>query len=328
VAAENTKPLDRWLGIGGIVVGVILYLLPEKAPTIVVVCTALIFVLLLHPAWNFWWIEDATWRRFTAVVLLAVSVVCLAMFVWPIPSGSASLLYVVALAVIQRFTFTGPWSDRALGAFAILVALAATKLLRKGWARIIVLKAMHPAAPKGFLDYKAQVETATAALPKIIEKFSKIMARVAPNLEKQTSKLQLAKTTEQQIRVAEDTARRLDGFSRQFNRVCVTYRSSGNSLTEGLDGWSAWVSKSNTNKTGLGPFADGLRIFVNTLHTTNAQTQAYIDSMNSGRGASRALDAGIARHVQSLEMVLEINRAIHTSCLAALGLLESLPKSS
>ena len=66
------KPIDRWLGlVGGIVLPVLLYLFP-KTPTVVTILLVLIFVALLHPIWNFWWIEDERPRQITSVVILAV----------------------------------------------------------------------------------------------------------------------------------------------------------------------------------------------------------------------------------------------------------------
>jgi len=43
-------------------VGLILFLLP-KTPRTIVSCLVLIFVLLVHPLWNFWWIEERPRRR-------------------------------------------------------------------------------------------------------------------------------------------------------------------------------------------------------------------------------------------------------------------------
>ena len=37
-------------------IGVILFLIP-KTPSIVVLCLVLIFLLLIHPVWNLWWVE-------------------------------------------------------------------------------------------------------------------------------------------------------------------------------------------------------------------------------------------------------------------------------
>lgn len=322
---QNTKPVDRWLGLGGVVVGVILYLLPEKTPITVVLCSSLIFVLLVHPTWNFWWIEDAIWRRLAALGTLITLLVCLSLFVWPVPPGTGSLFHVTT-STILKFRLKDEWLQRTLGAVTAALIFVTIILVRKAYLSI-TRRRMVSHLPKGFLDYKAEAEAAITALPKVTTKLSQIMQRVGPALGKQKNKLQRAKTTEQQIGVAKATARRLDGFSRQFERVCDTYQATGDSLAEGLSGWFAWVSKSRVNKTELAPFADSLRILVDTMQGTNSQTQAYIDSMNAGKGVTSMLDAGIDRHVQSVETILNINQTIRASCMKTLALLEALPAS-
>ena len=54
---EAHKPIDRWLGLMSAAIGVILFLIPKTPSIIVVVCLVLIFLLLIHPVWNLWWVE-------------------------------------------------------------------------------------------------------------------------------------------------------------------------------------------------------------------------------------------------------------------------------
>jgi hypothetical protein len=81
--ATLAKPIDRWLGLGATVVGILLYLL-SKTPEVVVGCLVAILVLLLHPVWNFWWIEDATWRRASAVAVLIAALALVGYVSWPV----------------------------------------------------------------------------------------------------------------------------------------------------------------------------------------------------------------------------------------------------
>jgi hypothetical protein len=76
------KPIDRWLGILSLVIGIVFVLVPKNRPTIVI-GLSLIFVLLIHPIWNFWWIERGSGRRFAALALVAGLVFWLGMKVWP-----------------------------------------------------------------------------------------------------------------------------------------------------------------------------------------------------------------------------------------------------
>lgn len=83
-AEKLSKPIDRWLGLGGIVAGIAFFLVP-KTPGVVVVCVIGIFLLLLHPLLRFWWIEDTQARKLAAVGTWVVACVLLAYFSWPPP---------------------------------------------------------------------------------------------------------------------------------------------------------------------------------------------------------------------------------------------------
>ncbi|SRR6266446_615677 len=79
---RRNKPLDRWLGIGGIVAGILLFLV-AKTPAAMVVCVVAVFCLLVHPVWKFWWIEDRLWRRILAIIGLVVSCGAVGYTEWP-----------------------------------------------------------------------------------------------------------------------------------------------------------------------------------------------------------------------------------------------------
>jgi hypothetical protein len=80
--SKPPKPIDRWLGLAGIAVGIALYLLP-KTPGVVIVSLALMLALLLHPIWKFYWIEDRRWRQATACILLVLGLTVLGVKSWP-----------------------------------------------------------------------------------------------------------------------------------------------------------------------------------------------------------------------------------------------------
>jgi hypothetical protein len=79
---HNPKPIDRWLGIGGIVATIFLFLL-AKTPFIVVVLLVAIFGLLCHPIWHFWWIEKSLPRRFGSLLVLGIVLLCVGRISWP-----------------------------------------------------------------------------------------------------------------------------------------------------------------------------------------------------------------------------------------------------
>lgn len=76
------KPLDVWLTIGGVVVGLVLFLVP-KTPASVTASCVVICLLMIHPVWNFWWIERSQTRRGFALVVLVSAVCGLGGLAWP-----------------------------------------------------------------------------------------------------------------------------------------------------------------------------------------------------------------------------------------------------
>jgi hypothetical protein len=79
------KPIDRWLGIAGIAVGIAFSLLP-KTPSVVVICTVIMFGLLVHPLVNFWWIEHTRLRKLTSAFILAMACFFIGYASWPSPA--------------------------------------------------------------------------------------------------------------------------------------------------------------------------------------------------------------------------------------------------
>lgn len=66
------KPVDRWLTSVAVMLTILLWGLP-KTTTIVISLLSLIFLLAIHPIWNFWWIEEKLWRRLTSLAVLTVA---------------------------------------------------------------------------------------------------------------------------------------------------------------------------------------------------------------------------------------------------------------
>jgi hypothetical protein len=133
----RNKPIDRWLGLAGIAMGIALYLLP-KTPNVVLFSLALIFALLIHPIWNFWWIEAKLSRKLGASALLVMVLLGLGQLSWPQDSGS--LLQAVTRPFVDFWGWlTGPhgrWFDRFVGAAIITAIWMLAKRCLLGISRI------------------------------------------------------------------------------------------------------------------------------------------------------------------------------------------------
>jgi hypothetical protein len=77
------KPIDRWLGLVAIAAGVITWLIPHSAVS-VLIGGLLVYALLWHPAWNLWWVERRLWRRVLGQILLVVALALLVRYSWPV----------------------------------------------------------------------------------------------------------------------------------------------------------------------------------------------------------------------------------------------------
>lgn len=88
-SVPKKKPIDMWLYIVALAAGIVFYLLP-KTPTVVIVCLFLLFFLLVHPIWNFWWIEELLLRRILAIIIFLFVLGCLGYFSWPRQAKSES----------------------------------------------------------------------------------------------------------------------------------------------------------------------------------------------------------------------------------------------
>lgn len=79
---ENGKPIDRWLGLFAIVVGIVLYLVPKTEPVIIACCFS-IWCLLIYPVIKFWWVEDRKWCQIVAFLALTGVVVYFGLHIKP-----------------------------------------------------------------------------------------------------------------------------------------------------------------------------------------------------------------------------------------------------
>jgi hypothetical protein len=78
-----SKPIDLYLCLGLAIWGIIMYLIPSKRPTMIVVALTVAFVLIVYPVWTFWWIEKSMLRRCAALLIAAICLGALGYYNWP-----------------------------------------------------------------------------------------------------------------------------------------------------------------------------------------------------------------------------------------------------
>lgn len=76
------KPIDSWLELGSAIIGLVFAFLP-KTENVIVASLVLMFILAVHPLWNFWWIERSPGRRLGALTTTAALLLTLGYYLWP-----------------------------------------------------------------------------------------------------------------------------------------------------------------------------------------------------------------------------------------------------
>ena len=97
------KPVETFLSLFGIAVGIIMTLLPKTFP-VVITCLLLIYGLLVYPIWNFWYIERSLWLRLSALFLLASFLCGFGYIVLP----KQNSLFKCNVLVAMKFSYPGP----------------------------------------------------------------------------------------------------------------------------------------------------------------------------------------------------------------------------
>jgi hypothetical protein len=67
--AKQPKPIDRWLTLGGMALGILTWLFHPGFITTALAVGA-VFLLLIHPVWKFWWIEEYLPRQIMGAIIL------------------------------------------------------------------------------------------------------------------------------------------------------------------------------------------------------------------------------------------------------------------
>jgi hypothetical protein len=95
-------PLDRWLGLFALFLGMAMFWIP-KSPIYLIGSLILMFATLAHPIWNFWWIEKTTFRRSTAIIIFLLCLLGFGYKVWPISDSIKQAIPVAQDAIIKQY---------------------------------------------------------------------------------------------------------------------------------------------------------------------------------------------------------------------------------
>ncbi|MGC9969765.1 MAG: cold shock domain-containing protein [Bryobacteraceae bacterium] len=161
-STQQNRLKGVWLALGSVVAGILLFLLP-KTPAVIVVALVVLFLLLLHPVWNFWWIDRSLGRRIAALFVLGAALALVGLAVWPVPPVSpapnpvADPLHPPALSAPSQ----GSTSARRVGVAPIQKELA-PRVTRTDKSTVDT-RAVHRVSDQGKLSAAERKEIASSA---------------------------------------------------------------------------------------------------------------------------------------------------------------------
>jgi len=318
----DKKPIDRWLGFLGIVVALVLYLVPDKTPAIVVICISGMFGLLIHPVWNFWWIEARLWRKVSAIVVLAWALFRLGKISWPSKADSFSIIALSSLFGLWGWLVGdhGHWLFLLVGSLAT-IALTIALIVALGIFKSFSARTRR--GRKGLLEHKLDVENAIPKFSAIIIGFGAAMGEVGPSIEKRSTALQGSSSTGGQLAISRLAASDLDRCTTRLRRSYGRHRKQGQLISDGLTWWSLWLQKTKAPNHDT-VFRQDLAVFVNALDSANSQLLDYVATLAPIREVSAYLDSAIDRHTEQLSLILQTNTAIHAACALTVDVIDGL----
>jgi hypothetical protein len=91
MVSHKKKPIDRWLGFGAAAMSIALFFLSPQNPIIIIVLLIVMAAFLVHPIWNFWWIDRSLFRRMVCLLAMATLLFRFGYYVWPKPYSQMRL---------------------------------------------------------------------------------------------------------------------------------------------------------------------------------------------------------------------------------------------
>lgn len=218
-----------------------------------------------------------------------------------------------------------PWVHDA---YWMVVGVITFLLIQKGvMLRVsqLEMRPRHLDAARGLLDWKLQAENAMADLGPAILPITALTKKVGATIERQTSEIQqaLSQSTEKQLRVTKNGARRLDALSTRMQTKCLRLETIGHDLQEGLIGWSTWVNGRNNPGDSFATSVPNLPDLCPTISHAIAGTEQFIETLEKSKGISRDMNEALDRHIAVMRRVVAASKNILDACLKALGTGES-----
>jgi hypothetical protein len=330
---QDSKPSDAksdfiwWLLAAAL--AVILFF-AEKTPIWTALLLAFLFALLSHPITQIPWIRCARRRKLTALGFMAFLVVCFGVVVWPrADKGITGAAYEVSIIadIANRLLKLLAETRVRYGLCIVLGMLLMVFFQRVArWIAGLHKREINSRnAEKGFLDYKMQAEDGVNKLGPILSVITKIIIEVGRSVGEHTKLLNGASKSSAriQVKVVQQTAKMLNGYSRKLDQECRDLERIGDSLAEGIEEWLKWMSTQPGGmaaKEEMGSLKEMVEVMDGTLDSINS----YLSSIEATRGVSRDMNIAADTHLASITRVRDAIDKIRKSGLEGLRSLDAI----
>jgi hypothetical protein len=316
---------DVVLSLLGAALAIVLFLV-EKTPSLTGVLLVALGVVLFHPVTQIPWVKNGGFlRRVVGLGLTALSIVTFGFLVWPkSKEGADTEAISYALFRYSEVLLKSPWIQRGV---CVVVGMLFLLLLQRTKKTVDMRNAQNtPAEDKGFLDYKMQAEEGMQKLVPVLGAITEITEEVGRSVDMYTNKLFKsgpASRTRVQVKLVGQLARILYRSSAKLDTECAKQEKVGDSLTEGITGWTTWVSKQDSRSAVALALQKPMETFVQTLEANSAVMQRYLTLIEASRGVSQEMNRAIDAHANSIRRIKHANDKITTCCSNTLILFAS-----
>ena len=267
------------------------------------------------------------------VVAIAACLLCASLY-WALHryehvSRSNTAAVISAVAIQARaflHFFSQPWPQRIVAiVLGIAFVLLAQRMVRA--FRIRASKGKHThGTPKGYFDYKLQVEESVQRLHPELIAIAAIIEQTTPMIAAQAKRIQPVdsprSSTQSNVKTARGIAKVLLRCSKQLDFRCSNLEKVGDAFAEGLSGWLTYVKNNHVNDLAAKDMVRSLKSLVGAIDSCIRATDTMLANTESVQGISRDLNSASTKFLRSFQRLKGVAEKIRESCSTSLSLFE------
>jgi len=180
-------------------------------------------------------------------------------------------------------------------------------------------------APRGFLDYRVDMERTLPQISKILNRITPQQIRIGKQFQVHTQSLATHQargtlTPRRAQKIASAAAKDMDRFSGSFERTLGPLRQTTDLLAESLTGWIDWASQApGADTTPLGQFRDvAVRPLLDNIRVMRSAIGSYRETLvglrgTGGVGVSQDMNRASDRLLPLIDEMLRVTGVLENS---------------